>query len=253
MFHFPIWSLLLVLEFTLAEPTRHLLPRQNKIPIYSKCQISKSVALTFDDGTTPFSSQLNKILSNNNVTASFFVNGNNWQCIYDNADALKERFKKGHLIGNHGWSHAHMTSLTGAALRAEVERVENALVKILGIKPLYFRPPYGEYNQELLNLLSEKGYKGLILWSQDSGDTVSQSPPPGDIIERYKSFGEKDIILNHEKQVTVEEVTPKVIPILRNKGLSFQTVAQCLNLGQHSEWHRTVSSPGTRDNTWTCN
>lgn len=31
--------------------------------------------------------------------ATFFVNGNNWACIYDNADELIRRYKAGHLIG----------------------------------------------------------------------------------------------------------------------------------------------------------
>lgn len=58
---------------------------------------------------------------------------------------------------------------------AELSRLEDAFVKILGLKPLYFRPPYGSYNDLVLQVLAERGYKKVFLWSDDTGDASGQS------------------------------------------------------------------------------
>ncbi|MBW0517720.1 hypothetical protein O181_057435 [Austropuccinia psidii MF-1] len=252
MLYSTIWMILNILNITTAVKIKHLLKRQNGVNIYEQCQNPKSIALTFDDGPTPLSSKLNQILSEKRVLATFFINGNNWECIYNRADELKDRFHNGHLLANHGWSHAHMNSLSRTDKIKEIERVEDAMAKILGVKPRFFRPPYGEYDEELLEILSEKGYKGLVLWSQDSGDSASETPSASQIIENYRSYGEKDLILSHENQVTIEKVAPTIIPILRNKGLSFQTVGKCLNFPSKKDWYRYVSA-GARDETWACN
>lgn len=57
----------------------------------------------------------------------------------------------------------------------ELERVETAFIRILGLKPLYFRPPYGRYNDRVLNVLAQRGYKKLFLWSDDTGDSLGRS------------------------------------------------------------------------------
>ena len=52
--------------------------------------------------------------------------------------------------------------------------MEEAFIKILGIKPLWFRPPYGSYNDLVLQVLAERGYKYVALWSDDSGDSLGE-------------------------------------------------------------------------------
>jgi peptidoglycan/xylan/chitin deacetylase (PgdA/CDA1 family) len=37
--------------------------------------------------------------------------------------------------------------------------VEQAFIRILGLKPLYFRPPYGSINDLVLQVLGSRGYK----------------------------------------------------------------------------------------------
>jgi peptidoglycan/xylan/chitin deacetylase (PgdA/CDA1 family) len=76
---------------------------------------------------------------------TFFVNGNNWGCIYDYADQIIAAHNAGWLT----WDQAHN----------ELWLVEQAMIKILGLKPLYFRPPYGESSDTLLSVLANRGYK----------------------------------------------------------------------------------------------
>lgn len=49
------------------------------------------------------------------------------------------------------------------ALFVELSKVEDAFVKILGVKPRYFRPPYGNINDNVLNVLSERGYTSAFM------------------------------------------------------------------------------------------
>lgn len=79
-------------------------------------------------------------------------------CIYDKADELNDTFNAGHIIGSHTWSHADITKLSASQLNQELEKVEVALKKILGIKPKLFRPPYGNYDDDALEVLAQRGY-----------------------------------------------------------------------------------------------
>ncbi|KAA1119399.1 hypothetical protein PGT21_024261 [Puccinia graminis f. sp. tritici] len=224
------------------------------VPVYTTCTAPGSFALTFDDGPYDLGSKLDATLDASNSKASFFINGNNYGCIYDYADTLVERFNKGHLIASHTWSHVHLNQGTYQQISHQLDLMEKAMVKILGVKPLYFRPPYGEYNDVVLQVLRDRGYKGLIMWSQDSGDSLASPPSSSEIVQSYGSYPEKSIVLNHEtKSLTVDEVMPRVIPNLKQKGFSFKTVPDCLNLGSNpSDWYVSVQKPGTKDSTWTC-
>ncbi|KAI9620891.1 hypothetical protein H4Q26_013566 [Puccinia striiformis f. sp. tritici PST-130] len=233
------------------------------VPVYTTCSTPGSFSLTFDDGPSEFSANLDATLDASNAKASFFINGNNIGCIYDYAGLLVDRFNKGHLIASHTWSHVHCNQGNYQQLSYQLELIENASFllsrrsydKILGVKPLYFRPPYGEYNDLVLQVLHDRGYKGLIMWSQDTADSLDAPASSSGIIESYRSYPEQTNVLNHEtKSLTVNEVIPSIIPILQGKGFSLQTSPSCLNLGTNpSDWYVSVQQPGTRDDSWTCN
>ncbi|KAI9629808.1 hypothetical protein KEM48_012588 [Puccinia striiformis f. sp. tritici PST-130] len=198
------------------------------VPVYTTCSTPGSFSLTFDDGPSEFSANLDATLDASNAKASFFINGNNIGCIYDYAGLLVDRFNKGHLIA-HTWSHVHCNQGNYQQLSYQLELIENAMIKILGVKPLYFRPPYGEYNDLVLQVLHDRGYKGLIMWSQDTADSLDAPASSSGIIESYRSYPEQTNVLNHEtKSLTVNEVIPSIIPILQGKGFSLQTVRLCL-------------------------
>lgn len=49
-----------------------------------------------------------------------------------------------------------------------------ALVKITGLKPAFFRPPYGDYNNNVLQIAAENG-QSVVTWNYDSGDSDGTS------------------------------------------------------------------------------
>lgn len=48
------------------------------------------------------------------------------------------------------------------------------MTKILGLKPKYFRPPYGKYNDQVLQVAAQRGYTKMILWSDDTQDASGE-------------------------------------------------------------------------------
>ncbi|MDD5504444.1 MAG: polysaccharide deacetylase family protein [Candidatus Omnitrophica bacterium] len=122
----------------------------------------RRVALTFDDGpNSEYSLQILDILkSHNSIKAAFFFPGKNVEREPDTALRVKQ---EGHDIGNHSYSHPHLNRLSPADCAFEVERTEKVFKDLLGIKPRFFRPPYGEYNLAIERFITAKGYK-LVLW-----------------------------------------------------------------------------------------
>ncbi|KAG0151879.1 hypothetical protein CROQUDRAFT_667584 [Cronartium quercuum f. sp. fusiforme G11] len=227
----------------------------NLTQVYDKCSMEKSFTLTFDDGPGEFSTKLDETLSSNKARASFFLNGNNYGCIYQYADIMVKRFEAGHLLGSHTWSHVHLNQATYEQIHLQLELLEKAFIMILGWKPLWFRPPFGEYNDLVLQVLSERGYKGLVLWTEDSKDSATPAPEISTQIAAFNTYPPKTNLLNHETlKATALDVMPKALPNLVKHALKLVTVSECLGLATDpKEWYQYVGTPTPRNASWTCN
>lgn len=170
-------------------------------------------------------------------------------CIYDEAHvtSLRHAFESGHTIGSHTWSHYDITTGSTADLGRQLDLIEEALLKILGIKPALFRAPYGAINDEMTAFLNSRGYTA-IGWTDDTGDTGGASVAAQITVLQTASAGK--LFLAHEtQQSTVQEVIPGAIPGLVAKGVKFVPVDQCLGI---SAYHGGWAGFGVRDDTWTC-
>ena len=93
---------------------------------------SKKIALTFDDGPNPFwTPKILALLDKSGIKGNFFVLGK-WARLYP--AIVKDMYRQGHLIGNHGYSHSKDTADFGAC--------EDVLRSITGEKVNFIRPPY---------------------------------------------------------------------------------------------------------------
>ena len=52
----------------------------------------------------------------------------------------------GHQIQNHSNTHPYMTQLSKNQMINELESCNEKIKKITGVKPTLFRPPYGDYD-----------------------------------------------------------------------------------------------------------
>ncbi|KAG8955187.1 Carbohydrate esterase 4 protein [Tulasnella sp. 424] len=230
-----------------------LVERATLAPVYSKCTTANTVAITFDDGPYTWTTNIVNTLKQYNAKATFFVNGDNYQCIYtpDNEKRLKTAYNAGHQIASHTWHHYNWTTLTNAQLKTEMTKTDTALTKILGIKPAFVRPPYGAYNDASRQVAAANG-QAIVIWDFDSGDSVGYTVQQSEAA--YKNIANKKpktiLTLNHEThETTALTVLPYALKTLKAKGYKFVTVAECLG-GKNPYLKKTT--PGKRDSTWTC-
>ncbi|EFP78994.1 Carbohydrate esterase 4 protein [Puccinia graminis f. sp. tritici] len=222
------------------------------------CSRPGLAALTYDDGPYDYENKISDYLNARHIKGTFYVNGNNYDCIYDEAIVkhLKRTFSQGHLIGSHTWSHANISSLSAAELNQQLDLVEVALIKILGVKPKFFRPPYGAFDQKSLAILKKRGYI-VANWSFDSEDAVGATPEQSmaSYKELSKQFPASQITLNHETyQTTAEKVTPYAVPLLQKAGYKLVHISECLGTGTKlTDLYQWVGKPSVRDASWTCN
>ncbi|KDR68536.1 hypothetical protein GALMADRAFT_256778 [Galerina marginata CBS 339.88] len=253
-------SLLLTITFIVAfvsgapsVSTPNPLAKRAPAQVITKCTTPKTAALTFDDGPYVYLYDISKALSAAGAKGTFFFNGNNFGCIYDEDEAkrVKYAFDKGHQVASHTWSHAHLTNLTFDQLHHEFWLVEEALMKITGAYPAWARPPYGEYNDLVRQVAGSRG-QNLVNWDFDSGDTwgistQDQEKRYADLVNTHPST---ILALNHEvKQQTAQVLLPYVIKTLQSAGYRLVTLSECL--GGVPAYQR-VAQPSARDASWTC-
>jgi peptidoglycan/xylan/chitin deacetylase (PgdA/CDA1 family) len=232
-------------------PARELYKRA-PAQIITQCTKPNTVALTFDDGPYLYVQTVGNAIKAAGGNATFFFNGANWGCIYDQANANNVRWavENGHQAASHTWSHANLASMTWDQLHHQFWLMEEALMKIAGVYPAFARPPYGSYNDLVREVAGMRG-QNLALWDFDSGDTWGI--PTADVKQRYTDIANAHpsniLSLNHDVwQATAEQVVPHAISVLSAKGYSFVTVADCLGMPAY-QW---TTTPATRDSTWTC-
>jgi len=178
------------------------------------------------------------------------MNGNNFGCIYseENVATLRAAYEAGHTIGSHTWSHANIAELTDEQTGVELDKLEVAFWKILGIKPALFRPPYGSFNARNINYLNSRGYT-VVYWDVDTKDSLGTSPSASmDIV--LSETTSHSLILAHETiPSTPSTLTPQIIQHVQGTlGAKLVTADKCLDI----EPYQAVGSYGTRDASWVC-
>lgn len=135
------------------------------LPIYRVNTNEQKIAITFDVawGDEDLSNILN-ILDKNEVKATFFVTGEFARRLPDDVKKMKER---GHAIENHSNNHPHIKNMSKESIEEDAKKCDDELKKLTGNKTTYYRAPYGEYNNTVIEAL--KDYQ-VIQWDVDSVD-----------------------------------------------------------------------------------
>ncbi|KZP17886.1 carbohydrate esterase family 4 protein [Athelia psychrophila] len=152
------------------------------------------------------------------------------------------------MVASHTWDHPHLTTLTKDQINTEMSLVEQALERILGVKPAFMRPPYGEYNDLVRQVAAQRGQK-LVTWDFDSGDSVGKTAAQSNAA--YDALAKKHpktvLALNHEVyKTTAYTVVPHAIKTLQKAGYKLVTVAECMGM----QPYQSVGKPQT--GSWTC-
>jgi peptidoglycan/xylan/chitin deacetylase (PgdA/CDA1 family) len=185
------------------------------------------IALTFDAGADRgYAEQILDTLAGRDVKASFGMTGI-WA--EQNPDLVQRIYAEGHHFINHSWDHPHFPAISSAERVDQLARTDNLVYELTGArtKP-YFRPPYGEYNADVLADLAANGYTWMIMWTVDTlgwnGYSASQ------ISERVLAGAAPGaIMLMHVGAASQDAAAlPGMIDRLRARGYRFATVEELL-------------------------
>jgi peptidoglycan-N-acetylglucosamine deacetylase len=100
----------------------------------------KEVAISFDDGPDPeWTPKILDILKRYNVKATFFMIG---EVAQDNVGVMQRVYREGHEIGNHTYTHPDISEISDGQIDLQLNLTEKLFAAKLGVRPVYFRPPY---------------------------------------------------------------------------------------------------------------
>jgi len=203
----------------------------------------KSVVLTFDDGPSPYTDRLLDILAEKNAHAAFFLKAKKLDAEFtgylENRMRVKRIQEAGHEICNHTFSHDGLVGPSDAGVRTEMLRAEELIADITGRRTRCMRPPFGDYNDHVLEILKDLDYQ-VIMWSLNtedwryaSTDNLDELDPPKilEMIEQdTKSATGPLIHLQHDAEDSEPsiEMVPQVIDYLRAQGWNLITLSECL-------------------------
>ena len=174
-------------------------------------------ALTFDDG--PSSTNTPKVLNSlmeTGATATFFVIGNR---IAEYDYLVQREHDEGHAIGSHNWHHGNVTKSSKASLRAMPEKVNKALIKVIGIPVRYDRVPGGRYPA----MIKAKVGWSYIQWSLDTYDWRGRKTSA--VMSKVKkAIQDGDIILCHDIKDNTPESTRQMVRYLEENGYMLLTI-----------------------------
>lgn len=213
----------------------------------------KAVYLTFDSGYDNGNlAVILDVLSQKKVRAAFFVTGD----FVTRESALLQRMAAdGHIVGNHTWSHKHITALSFRELQDEIGKVEDAYTRITNREMMkFFRPPAGEFNREALLNIQKLGYS-TIFWSlaYKDWDTRNQRGRDYAYSNVIDNLHNGAIILMHSVSRDNTEALPLIIDEIRNRGYRIQTIeklAANIFVGSHFCIYSsvTMNSPNPLEN-----
>jgi peptidoglycan-N-acetylglucosamine deacetylase len=203
---------------------RHILSYTSYISLGAPSK--REVALTFDDGPSPYTPPVLSVLERFHVKATFFEIGRN---VHEYPGFTARLAKAGMAIGDHTEQHPPMALLDASAQAAELDEAAGAIQAAGAPRPLLFRPPYGSFDSTTLRLLRERDMI-MVLWTVDTSDyerpgvkqiiyTALSGARPGAIILFHDGGG--------DRSETVAAL-PRIIERLRQRSYRLVTIPELL-------------------------
>jgi peptidoglycan/xylan/chitin deacetylase (PgdA/CDA1 family) len=202
------------------------------------CAKVNCVALTFDDGPTPYTDRLLGILTANNAKATFFEIGNK---VAANPAGAKRVVDAGMELGNHTWEHPNMTTLPPSDVPGELTRANDAIAAATGVTPRLWRPPGGLTNEAVNEQAAKVGLAG-ILWDVIPYDWINDSNTAASRYLLLTQIKPGSVVLLHDTYSSTVDLVDQFIPVLKANNYHPVTVSQLL--GQRAPG----SVYGSRDN-----
>lgn len=197
-----------------------------KLPIYCVKTEKKKVALSFDAAWgNEDTKEIMKILKKHKAHVTFFMTGG-WVDSFP--EDVKMLYEQGHELGNHSENHKNMSQLSCEEMRREIELVHEKVKKLTGYEMKVFRPPYGDYSNEVIkNVIEEKYFP--IQWSVDSLDWKDYGKDAIiDTVINHKALKSGAIILCHNGAKYTASALDELLSKLEEKGFEIVPVGKLI-------------------------
>lgn len=200
------------------------------IPIYSVDTKDKVCAISFDAAWgNEQTDDLLDTLDEYEVKTTFFLVGS-WVKKYP--ESVKKIAEKGHDVGNHSSTHAHMPALSADKMKKEITDCNERVKKLTGKSPTLFRAPYGDYDNNVVNMVKSLDMY-CVQWNIDSLDWKDPS-----VEQIVKNCTDKlvpgSIILLHNGAANTPAALPKIIEGIKDKGYKIVPISKLIPKGDYT-------------------
>jgi peptidoglycan/xylan/chitin deacetylase (PgdA/CDA1 family) len=186
------------------------------------------VALTFDNGPSPYTPRILRALNRYSVPATFFVTGSRARQL---PRFVRAAVASGDEIGNLTYSPRDLQSLSTPHAVSELAGGQAAIRQAAGITPSWFRPPYGDVDARIVDIASSLGLR-TVTWSVNAADSTNPGVAaieanvvdyvqPGAIVIMNDGEGNRSQTVN---------ALAGIIPTLKAEGYRFATLDQLFGL-----------------------
>ena len=198
--------------------------QQKELPVYCVQTEKPQVALSFDAAWGNEDTQtILDILAAHNVKVTFFMTGG-W--VENYPEDVKKIAAAGHDLGNHSENHKNMSQLSASQQKEEIMKVHEKVKELTGVDINLFRPPYGDYNSQLILTAKSCGYLPIqwdvdsLDWKDYGVDSIIQT------VTQHKHLGNGSIILMHNGAKYTAQALDTVITKLQEQGYELVPISQ---------------------------
>lgn len=186
----------------------------------------KVIYLTFDNGyENGYTKDILRVLKKEKVPAAFFITGH---YLKEEPELVKQMLKEGHIVGSHSYKHPDYPTLSDAAIKEDLEQLEQAFTALTGKEKLtYLRAPRGVFSERTLAITNEAGYTN-VFWSLAYKDweTHVQRGPDYAYDKIMKQIHPGAVLLLHSVSKDNAEALQSVIQSLKKQGYTFGDLDQ---------------------------
>lgn len=214
---------------------------ERKLPIYCVQTDEPKVSVSFDAAWgADDTDELLRILKENDVKATFFLCGY-WVEKYP--EEVKKIAEAGHDLGNHSATHPHMSQLSSEQITEELRKCHENVKELTGIEMDLFRPPFGEYDNEVIETATANGYH-TIQWDIDSLDWKEQGTQAEiNQVLNHKHLGNGSIILFHNDAKYTPQVLDTILKGIKEKGYTIVPISELIHRGEYEMDHEGRQIP----------
>lgn len=182
-----------------------------------------TIVFSFDDGPNGKKTQnILNTLEDYKMSATFFMLGNK---LLNDEETVKKVTNSHSEVGYHSFNHTSFIKQKISEVKNEYQTSNEIFYNLTNHYFKYTRPPYGSYNQKVLESIDTP----FVRWDIDTNDWRYHD---AEYITKYvlENYSNGDIILFHDSYDTTVKAINKLVPILYNLDVQVLSITEYTKL-----------------------